>query len=81
MGRNGAGDPVMGLPKAFTGSIITARDSANGVLAYIQKQNSYRDICSTQLEYFFYILSVMPIQLGPIYECQSPHAHWRRCDS
>lgn len=57
MGWDGAGDPVMGLPKAFTSSIITARDSANGVLAYIQKQNSYSNICSTQLEYCFYILS------------------------
>lgn len=32
---------VMGLPKALTGSIVMARDSANGVLTFveIQKKN------------------------------------------
>lgn len=43
---------VMGLPKAFTGSIITARDSANGVLTYTEIQNSYSEINNIRLECF-----------------------------
>lgn len=29
---------VMGLPKALTGSIVMARDSANGVLTFVEIQ-------------------------------------------
>ena len=43
---------VMGLPKSFTGSIITARDSANGVLTYMEIQNSYSEINSIQVVCF-----------------------------
>lgn len=43
MGETGA---VMGVPKAFTGSIIMARDSANGVLTYTEIQNGYSEINS-----------------------------------
>lgn len=48
-GETGA---VMGLPKAFTGSIITARDSVNGVLTYTEIQNSHGEINSIRLECF-----------------------------
>lgn len=36
MGR-GTG-AVMGLPKALTGSIVMGRDSANGVLTFVEAQ-------------------------------------------
>lgn len=49
---------VMGLPKAFTGSIITARDSANGVLTYTEIQNSYSEINSIRLECFSFLLQM-----------------------
>lgn len=48
----GEAGAVMGLPKAFTGSIITARDSVNGVLTYTEIQNSHGEINSIRLECF-----------------------------
>lgn len=57
VGGGGTG-AVMGLPKAFTGSIITARDSANGVLTYTEIQNSYSEINNIRLKCFSLLLQM-----------------------
>lgn len=67
VGRGGGG-AVMGLPKAFTGSIITARDSANGVLTFTKILNSsYSEINSVRPNLPFAAkVFAMPIKLSPI---------------